>query len=202
MGDVLTERRRRILEFIEHHTVKFGYPPTVREIGAAVHLSSPSTVHAHLRTLEQSGYISREGLLTRAIRSLRASVNASNIISVPILGRVAAGPPILAQEEIQGYFGVPSEYVPEGRGFLLKVRGDSMIDAGINEGDYVLVREQATADNGDIVVAMLDGDATVKSFFREKDRVRLQPANKSQQAIIARDVKLVGKVIGLFRHLP
>ncbi len=202
-GDALTPRRRQILEFIERHTQKFGYPPTVREIGEGVQLSSPSTVHAHLKQLEKSGFIRREGMLTRAIRSVReqtASVDAG-LVNVPIVGRVAAGQPILAEEHIDGYFGVPNDMVPEGRGFLLHVSGDSMVEAGIYDGDYVVVREQPSADNGDIVVAMMEGEGTVKRFYRENGHVRLQPENSRLKPIIARDVTVVGKVVGLFRRV-
>ncbi len=198
----LSPRRKQILEFIEHHIERYGYPPTVREIGEAVQLSSPSTVHAHLRKLEDEGLIVREGMLTRAIRSLRADpAEEARLVQVPVLGRVAAGQPLLAQEEIEGYFGVPGDMLGDGGGFLLSVRGDSMIDAGIHDGDYVVVREQPTADNGDIVVALLDGEGTVKRFFRENGRVRLQPANPTLDPIYARDIQVVGRVVGLFRRL-
>lgn len=202
-AESLTPRRKQILEFIEGHTQRIGYPPTVREIGEAVKLSSPSTVHAHLKQLEKSGYIRREGMLTRAIRSVRdqASAAVPGMVNVPIVGRVAAGQPILAEEHIDGYFGVPSEMVPEGRGFLLHVSGDSMIGAGINDGDFVVVREQPSANNGDIVVALMEGEGTVKRFYRENGHVRLQPENASLEPIIARDVTVVGKVVGLFRRL-
>lgn len=197
----LSERRKQILDFIERHTQREGYPPTVREIGEAVHLSSPSTVHAHLRKLEEDGFIRREGMLTRAIRSTRNELAHANTIQVPLVGRVAAGQPILAQQEVEGYFGVPADMVPEGKGFLLHVAGDSMIEAGINDGDYVLVREQPSADNGDIVVALIDGEGTVKRIFREPDQIRLQPENSALSPIYTRDVQVVGKVVGLFRRL-
>ncbi len=201
MREVLSARRREILDFIEKHIERSGYPPTVREIGEAVGLSSPSTVHAHLRRLEDAGFIRRDGTLTRAIRSLRGGVQSASVVRVPVIGRVAAGQPILAQEEVEGYFGVPGELLPEGRGFLLHVRGESMIEAGISDGDYVLVREQPSADDGDIVVALLEGEGTVKRLYRENGKVRLQPANCAMQPIIAKDVKIVGKVVGLFRRL-
>jgi len=141
-------------------------------------------------------------MLTRAIRSLRAGpAEGANLVQVPVLGKVAAGQPLLAQEEIEGYFGVPGDMLGDGRGFLLSVRGDSMIDAGINDGDYVVVREQPTADNGDIVVALLDGEGTVKRFYRENGRVRLQPANPRLDPIYTREVEVVGRVVGLFRRL-
>lgn len=197
----LSERRKQILDFIERHTQREGYPPTVREIGEAVNLSSPSTVHAHLRKLEEEGYIRREGMLTRAIRSTRSDFSQANTIQVPLIGRVAAGQPILAQQEVEGYFGVPADMVPEGKGFLLHVSGDSMIEAGINDGDYVLVREQPSADNGDIVVALIEGEGTVKRIYREPDQIRLQPENSALSPIFTRDVQVVGKVVGLFRRL-
>lgn len=199
--EALSPRRRQILEFIEKHTERFGFPPTVREIGEAVQLNSPSTVHAHLRRLEAAGLIVREGMLTRAIRSVRETLNTTSTVVVPIVGRVAAGQPVLAQEEVEGYFGVPSDLLPDGNGFLLHVRGDSMVEAGIYDGDYVVVREQPTADNGDIVVALLEGEGTVKKLYRENGHVRLQPCNSSLDPIYARDVTVVGKVVGVFRRL-
>lgn len=203
--DVLTPRRKQILEFIQRHISRYGYPPTVREIGEAVSLTSPSTVHAHLRRLQQAGLIAREKMLTRAIRPVGDAApempSAPATVPVPIVGRVAAGTPILAEQDIEGYFGVPGDMVEAGGAFLLQTRGDSMIDAGIYDGDYVLVRRQSNADNGDIVVAMLEGESTVKRFFKESGAIRLQPENQTLKPIVSRDVQVLGKVVGLFRRL-
>ncbi|MGQ9808222.1 MAG: transcriptional repressor LexA [Armatimonadota bacterium] len=200
-GIPLSPKRREILDYIERHTQRFGYPPTVREIGEAVRLSSPSTVQAHLKRLAEEGLIVRERGLTRAIRPARPALRPAKTVQLPLVGRVAAGTPLLAEQDIEGYFGVPSELVPDGRGFLLSVRGDSMVEAGIHDGDYVVVREQPSADDGDIVVALVDGEGTVKRLHRENGRIRLQPANQKMQPIYADDVRIVGKVVGLFRRL-
>jgi repressor LexA len=143
----------------------------------------------------------RERGLTRAIRPARPALRPAKTVQLPLVGRVAAGTPLLAEQDIEGYFGVPSELVPDGRGFLLSVRGDSMVEAGIHDGDYVVVREQPSADDGDIVVALVDGEGTVKRLHRENGRIRLQPANQKMQPIYADDVRIVGKVVGLFRRL-
>ncbi len=176
-----------------------GYPPTVREICRGVNLSSPSTVHTHLRRLAEDGFIERTGALTRAIRMCS---NAADTVRVPIIGRVAAGKPILAQEETEGHFGVPSDMLPDGKGFLLRVSGDSMIGDGIEHGDYVVVRQQDTADDGDIVVARLnDEEATVKRLFRKEKHFVLKPSNPDMDPIYAREVVVEGKVVGVFRRL-
>lgn len=208
MVEELSLRRRQILDYIEYHTRKRGYPPTVREIGEAVNLSSPSTVHTHLRRLEEAGLVRREGLLTRTIRSLREDSSPAeelgqraDTVNVPIIGQVAAGQPILAQEDTEGHFGVPSDLLPDGKGFLLRVNGDSMIEAGIFDGDYVVVRQQDTAENGEIIVARLGDEATVKRLKREESHVLLEPANRAMDPIVARDVVVEGKVVGLFRRL-
>ncbi len=199
MVESLSRRRRQILDYIEFHTSRLGYPPTVREICRGVNLSSPSTVHTHLRRLAQDGFIERTGALTRAIRTRG---NAADTVNVPIIGRVAAGQPILAQEETEGHFGVPSDLLPDGKGFLLRVSGDSMIEDGIENGDYVVVRQQDTANNGDIVVARLnDEEATVKRLYREDKHFRLQPSNRKLDPIYAREVVVEGKVVGVFRRL-
>jgi repressor LexA len=196
-----TERQRRILEIIREFTAEHGYPPSVREIGELVGLSSSSTIHAHLKALERRGLISRDPTKPRALRTgtLPASRDA---LVVPILGRVAAGVPITAQEDIEGEFLFPSGYVPRASdAFMLRVQGDSMVDAAILNGDLILVRPQRTADNGEIVVAMVDGEATVKRFYREAGRVRLQPENQAMAPIYASDVEIVGRVEAVVRRL-
>jgi len=200
----LTTRQRQILQFILHHIETKGYPPTVREIGEAVNLSSSSTVHAHLRSLEEAGLIKRDAVLTRAIKLLPGTVKASKvqrIVNLPIVGSVAAGKPTLAVEDFEETFPVPREMLSGSDGFMLRVQGDSMIEAGIHDGDLVIVRRQQTAENGDIVVALLENEATVKRFYREDNRIRLQPANSAMQPIYADDVTIIGKVIGLLRRM-
>ena len=205
MEKPLSLRQKNILKFIQQHLDAHGYPPTVREIGAAVNLSSSSTVHAHLKTLEDKGHIQREAVLTRAIK-LKGGPNSVSSTrppggtSLPILGTVAAGKPRLAEEDVQGYFTVPESFVA-GDGFILVVKGDSMIEDDIHDGDYVVDRRQSTAENGETVVALMDSEATVKRFYRESNRVRLQPANSSMDPIYVNDVTLAGKVVGLIRRL-
>lgn len=204
MEKPLSVRQKNILKFIQQHLDAHGYPPTVREIGSAVNLSSSSTVHAHLKTLEERGHIQREAVLTRAIKlkggsGTSASSRNSSGVSLPVLGTVAAGKPRLAEEDIEGYFSVPDNFLV-GEGFILVVKGDSMIEDGIHDGDYVIVRRQSTAENGETVVALMDSEATVKRFYREASRVRLQPANSAMSAIYVNDVTLAGKVVGLIRR--
>jgi repressor LexA len=196
-----TERQRRILEIIGDFTAEHGYPPSVREIGERVGLSSSSTIHAHLKALERRGLISRDPTKPRALRS-SASPPAHAALVVPILGRVAAGVPITAQEDVEGEFLLPSDYVPRASdAFMLRVQGDSMVDAAILDGDLILVRPQRSAENGEIVVAMLDGEATVKRFYREPARIRLQPENRTMAPIYATDVEIVGRVEAVVRRL-
>ncbi len=196
-----TERQRRILEIIEDFTAEHGYPPSVREIGERVGLSSSSTIHAHLKALERRGLISRDPTKPRALRSASAPA-AHNALIVPILGRVAAGVPITAQEDVEGEFLLPSGYVPRASdAFMLRVQGDSMVDAAILDGDLILVRPQRSAENGEIVVAMMDGEATVKRFYRESGRIRLQPENRAMAPIYASDVEIVGRVEAVVRRL-
>lgn len=198
----LTPRQRQILEFIKREVQQRGYPPSVREIGQAVGLSSSSTVHGHLNKLEEKGYIRRDPTKPRAIEVLEpGGAPAGGVIYAPVVGRVTAGEPILAVENIEGYFPLAREFAGAGELFLLQVRGDSMIKAGILDGDYVIVRQQPDAVNGDIVVALLGEEATVKRFFRENGYVRLQPENDAYQPIMARDVQILGKVIGVYRRL-
>ncbi len=201
----LTRRQQEILEFIRAEIHRVGYPPSVREIGEAVGLSSSSTVHSHLAALEAKGFIRRDPSKPRALevldfRDSDAAVDYGQVCSVPVVGQVAAGQPILAAENIEQTLPLPAEFAGEST-FILRVRGDSMIDAGILEGDFAVVRQQNTAANGDIVVAMIDDGATVKRFYREADRIRLQPENSSMDPIYARDVAVLGKVVALFRHI-
>lgn len=188
------------MQHIETH----GYPPTVREIGEAVNLSSSSTVHAHLRNLEEAGHIKRDAVLTRAIKIVAgatASFKPKKVVNLPIVGQVAAGKPTLAVEDIEDTYPVPQEFLSGAEGFMLSVKGDSMIDAGIHDGDYVIVRRQQTANDGDTVVALVESEATVKRFYKDNDRIRLQPANQSMQPMYFQEVNVVGKVIGLVRKM-
>jgi|SRR5690606_6318541 len=204
--DKLSKRQREILNFIKQEVKEKGYPPSVREIGEAVGLSSSSTVHGHLARLESKGFIRRDPTKPRAIEILewepeeRINVPVRN---VPIVGKVTAGLPITAVENIEEYFPLPEKIAPEGDTvFMLEIEGDSMIDAGILDGDYVVVRQQNTALNGDIVVAMTpENEATVKRFYKEKNYVRLQPENPTMEPIILPTVSILGKVIGVYRHI-
>jgi repressor LexA len=195
-----TERQRRILEIIREFTAERGYPPSVREIGERVGLSSSSTIHAHLKALERRGLISRDPTKPRALRA--GALPPQEALVVPILGRVAAGVPITAQEDVEGEFLLPSHFAPRASdAFMLRVQGDSMVDAAIVDGDLILVRPQPTAENGEIVVAMVDGEATVKRFYRESGRIRLQPENQKMAPIYASDVEIVGRVEAVVRRL-
>jgi repressor LexA len=202
----LHERQQRILEVIEEAVKAQGYPPTVREIGAAVGLCSPASVQGHLATLEAMGYIRRGNSKRRALEVVRArsplvDVAAVRAGSVPLVGRVAAGMPILADENLEEFIDIPRFMGQEGACFALRVAGTSMINAGILDGDIVVVRQQETANDGDIVVALLHDEATLKRFFREADQVRLQPENDAMQPILTRDPRIVGKVTGVLRRL-
>lgn len=201
----LSKRQKEILEFIKQRVREKGYPPSVREIGEAVNLRSSSTVHGHLDRLEKNGYIRRDPTKPRAIEILDGdpplSAFDARVTRVPVVGKVTAGVPITATENIEDYFPLPSHMVGDHTVFMLRVVGDSMIEAGICDGDYVVVRQQSSANNGDIVVALTqDNEATVKRFFREKDHIRLQPENPSMEPIRLRNVTVLGKVIGLFRQ--
>lgn len=197
-----TERQKHILEVIKAFTVENGYPPSVREIGERVGLSSSSTIHSHLKTLERRGLISRDPTKPRALRSEGPStVRPQEVITVPVIGKVAAGTPITAQENVEGEFSLPASFTRTSDGFMLKVQGDSMVDAAILDGDLILVRPQKDASNGEIVVAMLEGEATVKRFYREQGRVRLQPENSTMAPIYANDVSIVGRVEAVVRKL-
>lgn len=196
----LTEKQQLVLQFIKDEIQCRGYPPTVREICQGLGLRSSSTVHAHLSQLEKKGYIRRDPTKPRAIEVLMDE--RADAVPVPIIGKVTAGEPILAIENQEGTMTLPKEFVGNGENFLLRVRGDSMIRAGILDGDLVLVRRQDTADNGDIVVALLNGEeATVKRFFREKGYIRLQPENEHLEPIITKEIRILGKVIGVLRRL-
>ena len=198
----LTKRQKEIFEFIRRYAGKYGYPPTVREIGKAVGLHSSSTVHAHLANLEKSGLLRRDPSKPRAIELLvdRAK-KAIRPSGLPLVGQVAAGQPILAEENIEEYLEVPEVIGGEDGDYVLRVRGDSMKNAGILEDDYVVVRPADDVDNGEIVVALIGEEATVKRFFREDDHVRLQPENDAMKPIRSRDAKLLGRVVGVFRSL-
>jgi len=196
----LTKRQKEIFDFIRRYLRKYGYPPTVREIGQALGLHSPSTVHAHLAKLEQIGLLRRDPSKPRAIEVMVGK--ARKVLSgpgVPLVGNVAAGEPILAEENIEDYYEVPSVIGGESGDYILQVRGDSMKDAGILEGDFVVVRPADGAKNGEIVVALLGEEATVKRYFRERDTIRLQPENKAHKPIRSRNVELLGRVVGVFR---
>ena len=200
-GRALTAKQQQILEYIKDEILKKGYPPTVREICETVGLRSTSSVHAHLSTLEKNGYIRRDPTKPRAIEICDDSfqIVRTEMTSLPEVGDVAAGVPILAQENIMNYFPVPSEIVPSVESFVLRVRGESMINAGIFDGDRIFVNSCKTARNGDIVVALVDDSATVKTFYKEKDHIRLQPENDSMEPIIVKDCVILGKVFGVFR---
>ena len=215
MGD-LTKKQRVVLEAIARAIEEKGYVPAVREICSSIGLSSPSTVQVHLNSLEANGYIHRDAQKSRSITltakgreelGLDEQVDAQpiqddfNVITLPLVGQVAAGVPILAEENIEDNITLPVDIVGDSASFLLSVHGDSMIEAGINDGDYLVVREQSVANNGDIVVALIDDGATVKRFYREADHIRLQPENSSMDPIITRDCAIVGKVVALFRRV-
>lgn len=198
----ITSKQKEILEYIKEEILKRGYPPAVREICEAVNLKSTSSVHSHLETLEKNGYIRRDPTKPRAIEICDENFQMvrTDMTSLPMIGTVAAGSPILAEENISGYFPVPAEMVPNGDpSFVLKVKGDSMINAGIFSGDQIFVQVCNTAKNGDTVVALIDDSATVKTFYKEKDHIRLQPENDSMDPIIVDDCKILGKVFGVFR---
>ncbi|HJC89470.1 MAG TPA: transcriptional repressor LexA [Candidatus Mediterraneibacter excrementigallinarum] len=197
----ISKKQKEILEYIKSQILERGYPPAVREICEAVNLKSTSSVHSHLETLEKNGYIHRDPTKPRAIEILDDSFNLTRreMVNVPIVGRVAAGEPILAQENIENYFPIPTEFMPNNQTFLLKVKGESMINAGILDGDMVLVEQTPSASNGDMVVALIEDGATVKTFYKEEGIFRLQPENDTMDPIIVKELTILGKVIGVFR---
>lgn len=197
----ITPKQSEILDFIKSEILNKGYPPSVREICEAVHLKSTSSVHSHLETLEKNGYIHRDPTKPRTIEIVDDNFNLvrREVVNVPIVGRVAAGEPILAVENIENYFPLPAEYMPKEESFMLKVQGESMINVGIFDGDLILVQRQKTCQNGDVVVALVEDSATVKTFYKEKDHIRLQPENDSMDPIIVPNAEILGKVTGLFR---
>ena len=203
MGKGLTRRQQDILTFIQRHSDAHGYPPSVREIGQALGLTSSSTVHSHLSALEKKGYLRRDPSKPRALEILKDEheIPAKKVISLPVVGQVTAGLPILAQQNIEDYFPLPQEFVRSDECFILKVRGDSMVDAGIFDGDMLVVRKQQTAKDRDIVVARMEDEATVKRFFREDGRIRLQPENPRMEPIFTRDVAIEGVALAVIHRL-
>jgi repressor LexA len=200
----LTKRQQEIFDFIKRYSAKYGYPPTVRDIGKAVGLASSSTVHAHLANLERIGLLRRDPTKPRAIEMLdKAAAGVRNLVSpgLPLVGQVAAGQPILAEENVEEYIQTPGFAGGDDGEYLLRVRGESMKEVGILEGDLVVVRPQETAADGEIVVALVGEEATVKRFFQEADHVRLQPENSTMEPIRSRDVRVLGRVVGLMRNI-
>lgn len=197
----ISDKQKEILEYIKSEILNRGYPPAVRDICEAVHLKSTSSVHSHLETLEKNGYIRRDPTKPRAIEIIDDTFNLvrREVVNVPLLGRVAAGQPLLAVENIETYFPVPSEYIPNEETFMLRVTGDSMVNAGIFDGDNILVQRQSTAEDGEMVVALVDDSATVKTFYKEDGHYRLQPKNPAMAPIIVDDCTILGKVFGVFR---
>lgn len=211
MSRKITKRQQQIYDFIRSYQKEKGYPPSVREMAAAVGLSSPSTVHAHLSALEEHGLIRRDATKPRALEVFNSdgssykpeestASSARGTVKLPLVGRVAAGMPILAEQNIEDSFTVPTEIATDSSSFVLEVHGDSMINAGIFNGDYIIVREQKSAMDGEIVVAMIDGSATVKTFYKERGRVRLQPENDAMEPIYADNPTILGKVVALMRR--
>ena len=199
----ITEKQSQILEYIKSEILNKGYPPSVRDICQAVNLKSTSSVHSHLETLEKNGYIRRDPTKPRTIEIIDDNFNLvrREVVNVPMVGTVAAGQPILAIENIDNYFPIPSEYMPNEETFMLKVKGESMINAGILDGDNILVKRQNTAKNGDMVVALVDDSATVKTFYKENGYIRLQPENDDMDPIIVPHCEIIGKVFGVFRFM-
>ena len=197
----ISKKQMEILEYIKSELLRIGYPPAVREICEAVNLRSTSSVHAHLESLEKNGYIRRDPTKPRAIEIIDDTFNLTRreMVNVPMVGQVAAGEPILAEQNITNYFPIPMEFMPNNDTFMLTVRGESMVNVGIYDGDYVLVEKRQTASNGEIVVALVDDSATVKTFYKEEGYYRLQPENDNMDPIIVMNCEILGKVIGLFR---
>ena len=203
MGEKISAKQKEILEYIKSEILDKGYPPSVREICDAVHLKSTSSVHSHLETLERNGFIRRDPTKPRAIEIMDDVFNLvrREVVNVPLVGTVAAGQPLLAEENIESYFPIPVEMLPNKETFMLRVKGESMSNAGIFDGDRVIIQQQSHAENGEIVVALIEDSATVKRFFKEDGRYRLQPENDTMEPIYADKVEILGKVIGLFRMM-
>ncbi len=201
MAKALSDKQKKILEFLKDEIRTKGYPPSVREICDAVGLQSTSTVHGYLGRLEKKGFIRRDASKPRAIEILddNTYVSKNELVNVPIVGRVTAGQPILAVENIEDTFPIPVQYLHNSDVFMLHVRGESMMEAGILDGDMVIVQKKPTASNGDMVVALIEDEATVKTFYKEKDHIRLQPENSAMEPILLKDVSILGKVIGVIR---
>lgn len=202
----ISKKQSEILEYMKNEILNRGFPPSVREICEAVNLKSTSSVHSHLETLEKNGYIRRDPTKPRAIEIVDDNFNLvrRETVNVPIIGKVAAGEPLLAVQNVEGYFPIPSEYMPNKQTFMLVVQGDSMINAGIFSGDYVVVEKQENAENGDKVVALVEDSATIKTFYKEKDHIRLQPENDFMEPIVIspdQQFQVLGKVIGVFRFM-
>ena len=197
----ISAKQQEILEYIKDEILHTGYPPAVREICQAVNLKSTSSVHSHLETLEKNGYIRRDPTKPRAIEIMDDTFNLTRreMVNVPVIGNVAAGQPLLAVQNIENYFPIPAEYMPNQETFMLKVKGESMINAGILDGDHILVERQSTASNGEIVVALVDDSATVKTYYKEDGHYRLQPENDTMDPIIVDECSILGKVFGVFR---
>lgn len=198
----ISAKQQEILEYIKEQILSHGYPPTVRDICQAVNLRSTSSVHAHLETLEKNGYIRRDPTKPRAIEIIDDEFNMSrrDMVNIPIIGTVTAGEPIFATENIEGYFPVLADCIPQGNVFMLHVKGESMINAGILDGDSVIIKQQSTADNGDKVAALIDDSATIKTFYKEDGYIRLQPENDTMEPIIVEDCAILGKVVALYRQ--
>lgn len=202
----ISKKQSEILEYMKNEILNRGFPPSVREICEAVSLKSTSSVHSHLETLEKNGYIRRDPTKPRAIESVDDNFNLvrRETVNVPIIGKVAAGEPLLAVQNVEGYFPIPSEYMPNKQTFMLVVQGDSMVNAGIFSGDYVVVEKQENAENGDKIVALVEDSATIKTFYKEKDHIRLQPENDYMDPIVIhpeQQFQVLGKVIGVFRFM-
>lgn len=196
----VSDKQLEIYEFLKIYTENKGYPPSVREICEAVNLRSTSTVHGHLKKLEKKGLIKRDPTKPRALEIIEMSNSKKEMLNIPIIGKVTAGAPILATENIEDTFPIPIEYIKHNDElFMLKVTGDSMINAGINDGDYAIIEKAPTAENGDIVVALIENEATIKTFYKEKDHIRLQPENDTLSPIVVEDCSILGKLVGLFR---
>lgn len=197
----ITSKQQEILQYIKDTILEKGYPPTVREICEAVHLKSTSSVHSHLETLERNGFIRRDPTKPRAMEILDDTFGLTRreMVQVPVIGTVAAGQPILAEENVEDYFPVPANMLPNSQTFMLRVKGESMINAGILEGDQIIVEQTSDARNGDIVVALIEDSATVKRFYKEEGHYRLQPENDAMEPIIVSELNILGKVVGLFR---